>query len=52
VKKIAADRDQLVIDARRFAAETAVQIAAPAPAEPAEFSAASVFSDAMDSRDE
>ena len=52
VKKIAADRDQLVIDARRFAAETAVQIAAPAPVEPAEFSAASVFSDAMDSRDE
>jgi DNA-directed RNA polymerase subunit beta' len=29
VKKIAADRDQLVIDARRAAAETAVQLAAP-----------------------
>ena len=52
VKKIAADRDQMVIDARRFAAETAVQIAAPAVVEPAEFSAASVFSDVMDSREE
>ena len=52
VKKIAADRDQMVIDARRAEAEIAVAIAAPAAAEPAEFSAASVFSVAMDSRDE
>ena len=47
VKKIAADRDQMVIDARRAEAEIAVAIAAPAKVSEAD----SVFASDVDSRD-
>ena len=48
VKKIAADRDDLVIEARRSEAETAAALAAPMPV--AE-TAANVFADTDDARD-
>jgi DNA-directed RNA polymerase subunit beta' len=50
VKKIAADRDQMVIDARRAEAETSVQLAAPK--ETTEFAAEMDLVDIVESREE